>query len=103
MRPFLLRTGYIAGRMPPKGKGSMARTIARRNLAGLALLLLASCGGGETPQPGALTRDEEQALEDAASMLDDANNEQALSTGPTNQPHARQVTRPLPRTRTAPE
>lgn len=81
----------------------MPAKIALKPLTGFLLLLLAACGGGETPQPGALTRDEEQALEDAASMLDDANNAQALPTGSTNQPQARHVTRPLPRARNAPE
>lgn len=36
----------------------------------LALLLLASCGGGE-PKPGALSADEERQLNDAAAMLDE--------------------------------
>lgn len=37
-------------------------------MAALALAL-ASCGGGETPQPGAPARSETDALNDAADML----------------------------------
>ncbi|MFM7028104.1 MAG: hypothetical protein ACKOXK_05440 [Chakrabartia sp.] len=53
--------------------------------AGVPLaLLLANCGGGETPDPAGLSRDEAEALNDAAEMLDDVNNGQ--DPPPLNQP-----------------
>ena len=64
-----------------------------------AMLALVGCGGGEQPAPGALTRDEKQALEDAASMLDAANNEQTLPSGPILQETQAPTVRPLPRSR----
>lgn len=42
-----------------------------------SLLLMSACGGGETPQPGGLARSETDALNDAAEMLDKANNGQS--------------------------
>lgn len=69
---------------------------------GASLLLLAACGGGETPQPAALTRDEEQALQDAAAMLDEANNEQSLPSGAIQQPQKKPVVRQLPRAASTP-
>ena len=53
-------------------------------LAMASALCLTSCGGGETPQPAGLSRDESDALNDAAEMLDAANNGQALP--PQNSP-----------------
>lgn len=40
---------------------------------------LAGCGGGGVPQPAGLSRDEAEALNDAAEMLDGMNNGQDLS------------------------
>lgn len=37
-------------------------------------ILMAGCGGGEAPAPGGVTQSEAQALDDAAEMLDKANN-----------------------------
>lgn len=34
-----------------------------------ALVVIAGCGGGDSPDPASLPRDEAQALNDAASML----------------------------------
>ena len=34
-----------------------------------ALVVIAGCGGGDAPDPASLPRDEAQALNDAASML----------------------------------
>ncbi len=46
------------------------------------LLLLASCGAGEEPAPGGVTQSEKQALDDAAEMLDKANNAADLPRDP---------------------
>ena len=35
----------------------------------VALLALTACGGGDTPEPGALAPNEAEALNDAADML----------------------------------
>ena len=35
----------------------------------MAFALLAGCGGGDAPDPASLPRDEAQALNDAAAML----------------------------------
>ncbi len=45
-------------------------------------LLLAGCGGGEAPAPGGVTQSEAQALDDAAEMLDKANNAADLPRDP---------------------
>lgn len=50
------------------------------------LLLLASCGGGEEPAPGGVTQSEKQALDDAAEMLDKANNAADLPRDPEPAP-----------------
>ena len=47
-----------------------------------ALLLLSACGGGEEPAPGGLTQSEKDALDDAAEMLDQANNAADLPRDP---------------------
>ena len=52
----------------------------------LAMLLLASCGGGEEPAPGGVTQGEKQALDDAAEMLDKANNAADLPRDPEPAP-----------------
>lgn len=59
-------------------------TAERRLLAALSplMLMLASCGGGEEPAPGGLTQSEKEALDDAAEMLDKANNAADLPRDP---------------------
>lgn len=51
-------------------------------LAGFAALALAGCSEGPPAAPAEVTADEAQALEDAASMLDEAR----LETGPEEAP-----------------
>lgn len=51
-------------------------------LAFLPILLLASCGSTEEPAPGGVTQGEKQALDDAAEMLDKANNAADLPRDP---------------------
>lgn len=53
-----------------------------RLMAALLPLLLAGCGGGEAPAPGGVTQSEAQALDDAAEMLDKANNAADLPRDP---------------------
>lgn len=55
-------------------------------LACLLPLLLASCGVGEEPAPGGVTQSEKQALDDAAEMLDKANNAADLPRDPEPAP-----------------
>ena len=50
------------------------------------LFLLAGCGGGEEPTPGGVTQGEKQALDDAAEMLDKANNAADLPRDPEPAP-----------------
>jgi len=51
-------------------------------ITALLPLLLAGCGGGEAPAPGGVTQSEAQALDDAAEMLDKANNAVDLTRDP---------------------
>lgn len=55
-------------------------------MAALLPLLLAGCGGGEAPAPGGVTQSEAQALDDAAEMLDKANNAADLPRDPELEP-----------------
>lgn len=55
-------------------------------LSPFALLALTSCGGGEEPAPGGVTQSEQQALDDAAEMLDKANNAADLPRDPEPAP-----------------
>jgi len=57
----------------------------------LALLLTAACGAPENPNPGNMTRSEEAALEDAATMLD------VNSTAPVTTPVGDNAVTPSPR------
>lgn len=52
----------------------------------LPLALLTACGGGEEPAPGGVTQSEKQALDDAAEMLDKANNAADLPRDPEPAP-----------------
>jgi len=62
----------------------MEARMQRVRIWGMAALALAlaSCGGGETPQPGAPARSETVALNDAADML--PKDAAATAAGPHN-------------------
>ena len=56
-------------RVQPFFIGKFAMFLLRAPFTLGALVVIAGCGGGDAPDPASLPRDEAQALNDAASLL----------------------------------
>lgn len=74
----------VADFAPPLRGISLSSMRRLETLAALAAIALAGCSEGPPAAPPEVTADEAQALEDAASMLDEAR----LETGPDTVPQA---------------